>query len=110
MNKYTIGLDFGTDSVRALVVSTLDGKEIATSVSYYKRWKDGLYCEPSLSQYRQHPKDYLESMEEVLQQSLAQLSETIRKNIVGISIDTTGSTPIAVDKSGIPLSMLDDFG
>ena len=109
MNKYTIGLDFGTDSVRALVVSTLDGKEIATSVSYYKRWKDGLYCEPSLSQYRQHPKDYLESMEEVLQQSLAQLSETIRKNIVGISIDTTGSTPIAVDKSGIPLSMLNDF-
>lgn len=103
MNKYTIGLDFGTDSVRALVVSTLDGKEVATAVSYYKRWKDGLYCEPSLSQYRQHPLDYLEAMDEVLLQSLSQLNEDVRKNIVGISVDTTGSTPVAVDKTGIPL-------
>lgn len=109
MNKYTIGLDFGTDSVRALVVSTLDGKEVATAVSYYKRWKDGLYCEPSLSQYRQHPKDYLEAMDEVLLQSLGQLHEDVRKNIVGISIDTTGSTPIAVDKTGTPLALLDEF-
>lgn len=109
MNKYTIGLDFGTDSVRALVVSTLDGKEVATAVSYYKRWKDGLYCEPSLSQYRQHPKDYLEAMDEVLVQSLGQLNEDVRKNIVGISVDTTGSTPVAVDKTGIPLGLLDEF-
>ncbi len=109
MNKYTIGLDFGTDSVRALVVSTLDGKEVAMAVSYYKRWKDGLYCEPSLSQYRQHPLDYLEAMDEVLVQSLGQLNEDVRKNIVGISVDTTGSTPIAVDKSGTPLSLLDEF-
>lgn len=109
MNKYTIGLDFGTDSVRALVVSTLDGKEVATAVSYYKRWKDGLYCEPSLSQYRQHPKDYLEAMDEVLVQSLGQLNEDVRKNIVGISVDTTGSTPVAVDKTGTPLGLLDEF-
>ncbi len=109
MNKYTIGLDFGTDSVRALVVSTLDGKEVATAVSYYKRWKDGLYCEPSLSQYRQHPLDYLEAMDEVLVQSLGQLNEDVRKNIVGISVDTTGSTPIAVDRSGTPLALLDEF-
>ncbi len=109
MNKYTIGLDFGTDSVRALVVSTLDGKEVATAVSYYKRWKDGLYCEPSLSQYRQHPKDYLEAMDEVLLQSLGQLNEDVRKNIVGISVDTTGSTPVAVDKTGTPLGLLDEF-
>lgn len=109
MNKYTVGLDFGTDSVRALVVSTLDGKEVATAVSYYNRWKDGLYCEPSLSQYRQHPLDYLEAMDEVLAQSLGQLNEDVRKNIVGISVDTTGSTPIAVDKSGTPLALLDEF-
>lgn len=109
MNKYTIGLDFGTDSVRALVVSTLDGKEVATAVSYYKRWKDGLYCEPSSSQYRQHPKDYLEAMDEVLLLSLGQLNKDVRKNIVGISIDTTGSTPIAVDKSGTPLALLEKF-
>ncbi|HLO53220.1 MAG TPA: ribulokinase [Saprospiraceae bacterium] len=109
MNKYTIGLDFGTDSVRALVVSKLDGKEVATAVSYYNRWKDGLYCEPSLSQYRQHPLDYLEAMDEVLVQSLGQLNEDVRKNIAGISVDTTGSTPIAVDKSGTPLALLNEF-
>lgn len=109
MNKYTIGLDFGTDSVRALVVSTNDGKEIATAVSYYKRWKNGLYCEPALSQYRQHPKDYLESMDEALSQSIAQLSEEVRNNIVGISVDTTGSTLVPVNHEGIPLALLDAF-
>ena len=109
MYKYTIGIDFGTDSVRALVVSTLDGQEVGTAISFYKRWKDGLFCEASLSQYRQHPLDYLEAMDEVLLQSLGQLSEDIRKNIVGISVDTTGSTPVAVDKTGTPLALLDEF-
>jgi L-ribulokinase len=109
MNKYTIGLDFGTDSLRALLVSTLDGKEIETAVSYYKWWKKCLYCNPALSQYRQHPKDYLESMDEVLLQLTGQLSDEVRKNITGISVDTTGSTPVAVDHEGIPLALKNDF-
>lgn len=108
MSAYVIGLDFGTDSVRALLVDALTGKEIATSVSYYSRWAKGLYCDPSRSQYRQHPLDYLESMEACLLTVLKDNPETV-KFIKGISIDTTGSTPVAVDKTGTPLALLPAF-
>ncbi len=76
--KYTIGLDFGTDSVRALIVNTINGAEIANAVSYYSRWKKLLYCDISKSQFRQHLLDYIESLEEVLKQVLTSASENIR--------------------------------
>ena len=107
--KYTIGLDYGTDSVRALIVNAQNGQEVATHVYYYPRWAKGLYCEPSLSQYRQHPLDYLEGLENTIKTALKKAGKTVAQNIVGISVDTTGSTPVAVDKNGTPLSMLPDF-
>jgi len=107
--KYTIGLDFGTDSVRALIVNTINGDELANAVSYYSRWKTLQYCDVSISQFRQHPLDYLESLDEVLKQVLTSVDENIRQNIVAISVDTTGSTPVAVDKNGTPLALLDSF-
>lgn len=107
--KYTIGLDYGTDSVRALVVNTENGKEAGSAVHYYRRWKAGKYCNPSENQFRQHPLDYLEGLEESVKQALAIAGEEVRKNIVALSVDTTGSTPVAVDKNGIPLALLPGF-
>lgn len=106
--KYTIGLDYGTDSVRALVVDQ-QGREVATHVHYYTRWKQGFYCRPSESQFRQHPLDYIEGLEQAILGALAQVSSEVRSEIVGISVDTTGSTPVAVDRAGTPLALLPEF-
>ena len=108
-NKYTIGLDYGTDSVRALVVNTQTGENVGTAVHYYARWKKGLYCNATISQFRQHPLDYLEGLERAIIGALEGISQEIKQNIVGISVDTTGSTPVAVDENGMPLAMLPDF-
>ena len=107
--KYVIGLDYGTDSVRTVVVDTSNGKIAGTSVYEYPRWKKGLYCDPSINQFRQHPLDYIEGLELSVRGAIKELSRTIIKNIVGITVDTTGSTPIAVDKEGVPLSMKTEF-
>jgi L-ribulokinase len=109
MNNYVIGLDFGTDSVRALLVDAQSGEELNSSVSLYPRWKKGSYCNPSTSQFRQHPLDYLESMETAITSLVDKTSPEIVANIKGLSIDTTGSTPVAVDKSGTPLALLPEF-
>jgi len=107
--KYVIGIDYGTDSVRSVVVDTTNGETVGTSVFDYPRWKKSLYCNPSVNQFRQHPLDYLEGLEHSVKGALRGLSEEIIKNIAGISFDTTGSTPVAVDKEGVPLSMKKDF-
>ncbi len=107
--KYVIGIDYGTDSVRTVVVDTTNGTIAGTSVFEYPRWKKGLYCDPSLNQFRQHPLDYIVGLEQTVKDSLKGLSRDIIDNIGGITIDTTGSTPIAVDKEGIPLSMKPGF-
>ena len=106
---YVIGIDYGTDSVRSIIVNAIDGTEIASSVFQYPRWKDGLYCSPSDNQFRQHPKDYIEGLEQTVKRCLAQAGDTVKSNIRAISIDTTGSTPVAVDKTGTPLSLLPAF-
>jgi len=108
-NKFTIGLDYGTDSVRALVVNTQTGENVGTAVHYYERWKKGLFCDASISQFRQHPLDYVEGLEAAVRGALAGLSEEVKQNVVGISVDTTGSTPVAVDANGVPLALLPEF-
>lgn len=107
--SYVIGIDYGTDSVRSLIVDASNGKEMASEVFYYPRWKDGKYCNPSQNLFRQHPLDYLEGLETTVKKALAKCSPDVAKNVVSISVDTTGSTPIAVDKSGTPLSLIPGF-
>ena len=84
-------------------------KLIGTSVFEYPRWKKGLFCDPSINQFRQHPLDYIEGLEQSVKGALAGLAPEVVKNIVGITVDTTGSTPVAVDKEGTPLSLKEGF-
>lgn len=108
-NQYVIGVDFGSDSVRALVVNAQTGEAVGTHVHEYTRWKQGLYCDPATSQFRQHPLDYLEGLTATITGALAQAPAEVRQQVVGISIDTTGSTPCAVDETGLPLALRADF-
>ena len=107
--KYVIGIDYGTDSVHSVIVDTDNGEIVGTSVFEYPRWKMGLFCDPSTNSFRQHPLDYIEGMEQSVKGSLNGLSNEIIKNIAGITVDTTGSTPVAVDKNGVPLSLKPEF-
>ncbi len=109
VKTFVIGIDYGTDSVRSVVVDTKNGKISGTSVFEYPRWKKGMYCNPSINQFRQHPLDYIEGLEQSVKGSLNGLPEEVIKNIVGIAVDTTGSTPVAVDKEGVPLSLKPGF-
>ncbi|MBO0929720.1 ribulokinase [Fibrella aquatilis] len=108
-NQYVIGVDFGTDSVRALVVNAQTGEAVGTHVHDYSRWKKGLYCNPAQSQFRQHPLDYLEGIEAAITGALSNTPASVRQQVAGISIDTTGSTPCAVDETGLPLALRPDF-
>lgn len=109
MTKYVIGLDYGSDSARAIVVDATTGAEMATSVKYYPRWMEGKYCDPSKNQYRQHPLDYLDVMEATVTGALANCDPSVAQNVVGISFDTTGSTPALTDADGTPLAMLPEY-
>jgi L-ribulokinase len=109
MNKYVIGLDYGSDSCRAVIVEVETGKEIASSVKYYKRWKEGRFCVPAKNQYRQHPLDYIEALEESVREALGKSPENVPANVVGMSFDTTGSTPVLINKDGLPLALTPEF-
>ena len=106
---YSIGVDFGTDSVRALVVNAQTGETVGTHVHEYTRWKQGLYCNPATAQFRQHPLDYIEGLEACITGSLANAPAEVRQQVVGISVDTTGSTPCTVGETGLPLALRPDF-
>ncbi len=109
MSKYTIGLDYGSDSVRSLIVNTENGEEIASVVFEYPRWKAGKYCDAPNNQFRQHPLDYLEGLEYTIVEALKQAPAGVAENVVGISVDTTGSTPVAVNGEGTPLALTKGF-
>jgi len=107
--KYVIGLDYGSDSARAVIVNAETGEELASSVKYYPRWMEGKYCVPTANQYRQHPQDYIDALEYTVKDALSKCPAGTAEKVVGMAFDTTGSTPVFTDKNGTPLAMLPEF-
>src|SRR5690242_15643986 len=87
---YVIGVDYGTDSVRSVLVDAADGSEIASSVFYYPRWKEGKYCDAAANQFRQHPLDYVEGLEVTIKGCIQKAGSDVAAKVKGISVDTTG--------------------
>jgi len=108
METYVIGLDYGTDSVRAVLVDTNNGKELASDTFWYPRWKKQLYCDATLNRFRQHPLDHIEGLEKTIKGVIAK-SGVKGEAVKGICIDTTGSSPVPVTKDGTPLALVDGF-
>lgn len=104
-SAFVIGVDFGTDSVRSVIVDTIDGREVAASIFYYPRWKKGFYCDATNNQFRQHPLDYIEGLEATIKDCITKAGAQVAAAVKAISVDTTGSTPVVVDKSGTPLAL-----
>ena len=107
--NFVIGIDYGTDSVRVIIVNAMNGDEVASTVKAYPRWATGKFCDSSKDQYRQHPLDYIEAMEYSVKEALAIAGAEISENIAGISFDTTGSTPVLVNEHGTPLALTPGF-
>jgi L-ribulokinase len=95
--------------VRTVIVDATNGREMASAVFYYPRWEKGKYCDPPTNRFRQHPQDYLEGLEYTVKTALAAAPAGTAARVKGISIDTTGSTPVAVDKNGTPLALTPGF-
>ena len=114
MKKYAIGLDFGTNSCRSLIMDLTDGKELASYVLSYPSGQDGILLDPSDPNVaRQNPADYSAGLIESIRKAIEQARENVTgfnpANIIGIGIDTTGSSPVPVDRNGTPLGLLPDF-
>ena len=111
--KYAIGLDYGTNSVRTLLVNVASGQEVATAVWEYEHGDAGVILTRDPNLARQHPSDYVKGAQVTIRKAMAQARKTVRgfkpEQVVGIGVDTTGSTPIPVDREGRPLAFQKRF-
>ena len=111
--QYTIGLDYGTNSVRALIVNVANGQEVGTAVWGYAHGTAGVILgrDPNLA--RQHPADYVQGAEITIREALAAAKKSVKSfspdQVIGIGVDTTGSTPLPVDAQGQPLAFQKKF-
>jgi len=107
--KYSIGLDYGTNTVRCLIVDASNGREVGTAVWEYAHGTHGVILSRDPNLARQHPADYVTGAETTIKKALAQAKRAVKsfkaEQIVGIGVDTTGSTPIPVDRNGRPLAL-----
>src|SRR5882757_9343494 len=111
--RYTIGLDYGTNSVRALIVNVANGAEVAAAVWTYAHGTQGVILARDPNLARQHPADYVKGAEITIKQALAAGKKALKgfspAQVIGIGVDTTGSTPLPVDANGQPLAFSKKF-
>ena len=112
--RYALGIDYGTNSCRSLLIELETGAELGSSVFAYPSGEMGILLDPADPHVaRQHPQDYLDGMVSVVRGALAQAREKIPGfdpgAVVGLGVDTTGSTPIPVNREGTPLGLLPEF-
>ncbi len=111
--KYTLGLDYGTNSVRTLLVDVRNGREMATAVWNYANGTQGVILSRDPHLARQHPADYITGAEATIKKTLAIAKRSVSgfksDQVIGIGVDTTGSTPIPVDAKGRPLALSGRF-
>ena len=108
MKDFVIGLDYGTDSARAVLVNAHTGEQIAEAVHYYARWSRGEYCNALESRFRQHPLDYIEALKSVLH-GVLDSNKDIAPYVRAIAVDTTASTPCLTDEHLQPLSLKEQY-
>ena len=108
MSKYAVGLDFGTNSCRSLIVDIKNGNELSTQVFNYPSGDSGIIVDsrnPNLA--RQNPADYILGIESTIKEAIEKAKSVDKnfspENIIGIGVDTTGSSPMPVDAEGMPL-------
>jgi len=111
--RLSIGVDYGTNSVRALIVDVADGSEVASAVFEYPSGEAGILLDPADPNVaRQHPGDYIEGFYQSVRRAVNKAKKTPGFSpdaVVGLGVDTTGSTPIPVDRDGLPLALQDRF-
>ena len=107
--KYSIGLDYGTNSVRTIIVNVANGREVAAAVWNYSQGTQGVILSRDPNLARQHPTDYVTGAEITIKKALAAAKRMVKgfqpDQVIGIGVDTTGSTPIPVDRNGRPLAL-----
>lgn len=106
---WTLGLEYGTNSVRALLADVADGREVASAAWTYAHGAEGVILSRDPNFARQHPADYMEGARRVIFRVLAAALREVRgfqaEQVISIGVDTTGSTPIPVDATGCPLGL-----
>ena len=111
---YTIGLDYGTNSCRCVIVNAANGEEAGTAIYEYETGDHGIILDKrDHNVARQNPADYIKGIEVTIKKALAAVKKADKKfkaeSVIGIGVDTTGSTPLPVDKNGTPLAMLKEY-
>ncbi|MFW5846160.1 MAG: ribulokinase [Planctomycetota bacterium] len=99
-----LGLDFGTDSVRALLCDTTTGAHAGLGIGTYQRWAEGRYCDLAARRFRQHPSDHREALVAAVHAALTAAGPEAATRVCGLALDATGSSPLPLDAQGRPLA------
>ncbi len=110
---FTLGLDYGTNSVRALIIDVRNGREVGTAVWEYEQGVNGVILSRDPHLARQHPSDYVTGAEKAIRGAIAAARKSkagfSADQVAGLGVDTTGSTPLPVDANGRPLAFHKKF-